>query len=85
MDIKINKKVTCTLNGLLVALGANMAEKASQKPPGRAVHFPPLLGLGGVLGASWGLLGALRAQEPIFIDFWSIFGRFLIDSSVDFC
>ena len=73
MDIKIDQNFACVLNGLLVALGANMAPKASQKPPRGAVHFPPVFGLEGLLGGSWGALGASwgpRADfDRIFIDF----------------
>ena len=55
MDIEIDQNFACILSGLLVALGANMAEKASQK--GAGGFFGLFFGLGGVLGGSWGLLG----------------------------
>ena len=70
MDIQINHNFVCILNGLLVALGANMAPKACQKRVLEGLTFPPVLGLGGVLGglgASWGP----RAD----------FNRFLFDCS----
>ena len=40
------------------------------------LDFPPVFGLGRVLGESWGLLGLKRLQELILIDFWLIFDRF---------
>ena len=57
IDVKIDENFDCILRGFLVALGANMASKPSQKPSPRRVVIGPLLGLGGVLGGSWGLLG----------------------------
>ena len=71
MDIQINQNFVCILNGLLVALGANMAPKASQKGV-LGGGLVPVFGLG-VLG---GVLGPLGAQEPILIDFWLIFDEF---------
>ena len=68
MDLKLDENFECILRGFLVALGANMAPKASQKasPGGRA--FAPMLALGRDLGP-------LGVQELIL----SIFDRFLID------
>ena len=57
IDVKIDENFDCILRGFLVALGANMAPKPSQKPPPREGNIGPLLGLGRVLGGSWGLLG----------------------------
>ena len=45
------------LRGLLMALGANMAEKASQKGARRLGDFPPVLGLGRLLEGSWRVPG----------------------------
>ena len=61
VDIKIDQNFACILSGLLVALGANMVRNASQKPAGREVVQVLFLGLGGVLGGSWGFLGPLGA------------------------
>ena len=79
IDVEINENFECILSWFLVALGANMAPKPSQKPPPRRFVSPPLLGLGGLLGGSWGLLGPKSQFYRFFIDFSSIFGRFLID------
>ena len=62
MDIKINQNFVCILNGLLVALGANMAEEAFQNGAWMVVVFPLGFGeifgdLGGSWKGSWGLLG----------------------------
>ena len=58
----------CILRGVLVALGANMHPKASQKVRPREGDFAPMLALGRDLGP-------LGAQELIL----SIFDRFLIN------
>ena len=50
---------------MAVALGANMAEKASQKGARRLGDFGSCLRLGGVLGGSWKLLGPKSPQETI--------------------
>ena len=68
MDFQINQNFVCILNGLLVAFGANMAGKPSQKGGRGGDESAPVFGLGrvlGGLGASWGP----RAD----------FNRFLID------
>ena len=52
----MKQNFVCFLSGLLVAVGANMAPKSFQKGPGGG-HFPPVFGLGkvlGGLGACWG-------------------------------
>ena len=57
IDVKIDEKFDCILRGFLVALGANMAPKASQKPSPSRLLIGHMLGLGealGALGASWG-------------------------------
>ena len=79
IDVKIDENFDCILRGFLVALGANMAPKASQKPPPREGKSAPVLGLGGDLGGSWGLLGSKSQFYRFLIDFWSNFGRILID------
>ena len=79
IDVKIDENVDCILRRFLVALGANMAQKPSQKPPPRGVISAHMLGLGGVLGGSWGLLGPKSKFDRFFIEFWSIVGRFLDD------
>ena len=78
MDIKIDQNFACVLNGLLVALGANMAPKASQKPPGGGKRSP--------LGPSFGVLGPLGAKmaprsppDPPKMASGSNFQRFFID------
>ena len=76
IDVKIDENFDCILRGFLVALGANMVRKSSQKPPPRRVISAHMLGLGGVLGGSWGLLGPKSQFYRFFIDFSSIFGRF---------
>ena len=61
-EIKIIQNFVCILNGLLEALGANMAEKAVQKGAWRLGEFGRFFGiwkglrglLGGLLGASCG-------------------------------
>ena len=69
-----------------MALGANMAPKASQKPSPREGILGEKSSHVGAWEALGGLLGPLGAQEPILsifdrflVDFWSIVGRFLID------
>ena len=57
IDLKIDENFECILRGFLVALGANMAPKASQKPPPREGESAPMLALGKDLGGFWGLLG----------------------------
>ena len=79
MDIKNDENFECILNGFLVALGANMAPKPSQNPSPRRCPIGVLLGPLGVLEGSWGALGASWGPRANFIDFWSIFDRFLID------
>ena len=86
IDVKIDENFDCILRGFLVALGANMAPKPSQKPLPRGGVLSPLLTLGGLLGGSWGLLGPKSQFYRFLIDFWSIFvdfcsifGRFLVD------
>ena len=59
MDTKINQNFAYILRGLLVALGANMAEKASQKGAREGdglsfLFFFDLEGSWGPLGGSWG-------------------------------
>ena len=73
MDIKIDQNFACILNGLLVALGVNMAPKASQKEAGRGCQSPPVFGLGADLGAPRGSWRAAEAQQPILIGFCLIF------------
>ena len=68
MGFQIDENFECILRIFLVALGANMAPKASQKPPPREGKIAPMLALRRDLG----LLGA---QELIL----SIFDRLLID------
>ena len=72
MDIQINQNFVYILNGLLVALGANMAPKASQKGGRGVAKVVPFSGLEG----SWGVLGPLGAQELMLIEFWLIFYDF---------
>ena len=79
MDIKNDENFECILNGFLVALGANMAPKPSQNPSPRRCPIGVLLGPLGVLEGSWGALGASWGPRANFIDFWSIFDRFLIN------
>ena len=67
MDIQINQNFVCILNGLLVAPGANMSGKASQKGGQGGDDFPPVLGLGGVLGAL-GNCWAPRFSKNLFLD-----------------
>ena len=68
MGLKIDENFECILRGFLVALGANMAPKASQKLSPRGVDIAHMLALGRDLGP-------LGAQELIL----SIFDRFFID------
>ena len=69
IDIKIDENFDCILSWFLVALEANMAPKPSQKAPPRRVVIPPFLGLGGLLGGSWGLLGPKSQFYRFLIDF----------------
>ena len=62
--IEIDQNFVCFLSGLLVALGGQHGRKSSQKVPGGVRKVLPVLGLGGVLGGSWGLLGPKRPLEP---------------------
>ena len=57
IDVKIDENFACILRRFLVALGANMAPKASQKGGVKEWKSAPVFELGGVLGNSWGLLG----------------------------
>ena len=60
---------------IFLLLGANMAGKASQRWPGGGEigdDFPPVFGLGGVLGG----LGASWGPRTDLMDFWLIFNRF---------
>ena len=53
----MNQNFGCILNGLVVAFGANMAGKSSQKGAGEGLESDPVLRVGtvlGGLGASWG-------------------------------
>ena len=66
MDFQKYENCVWFLSGLSVALGANMARKASQKGARRLGESAPFLGLGGVLGGSWGSLGG--PLEPLGAD-----------------
>ena len=76
IDVKIDENFDCILRWFLVALGANMAPKASQKPSKIGRVIPLVFGLGKVLGGSWGLLGPKSRNYRYLINFWSIFDRF---------
>ena len=69
IGIKIDENFDSILRWFLVALGANMARKPSQNPFPRGGIIPPLLGLGGLLGGSWALLGPKSQFYRFLIDF----------------
>ena len=69
IDVKIDENFDCTLKGFLVALGANMAPKASQKPPPRGVISGTTFLPCWVLEGSWEALGASWGPRANLIDF----------------
>ena len=85
MGLKIDENFECILRGFLVALGANMAPKASQKPLPRGGVLSSLFLTCWALEGSWGALGASWGPRAdfnrflvdfwwILVDFWWIFG-----------
>ena len=69
IDVQIDEKFGRNLSWFLVVFEANMAPKPSQKPPQSQVNIPHMLGLGGLLGGSWGLLGPKSQFYRFLIDF----------------
>ena len=75
MELKIDGNFACILRWFLVALGANMAPKASQNARPWEVKSAPMLGLARDLSSFGRTLGPQRS----FYWFWSIFNVFLLN------
>ena len=74
IDINMKQNFACILHGLLVAFGANMAQKASQKGSVRGGKYLLLLSLEGTWGALGGFWGPRADFSRFLIDFGRIFG-----------